>query len=43
MRTVMANADEAMYHSKRNGKNRLTIFSDALPPQPGEAHAETAR
>ncbi|HCE66117.1 MAG: diguanylate cyclase [Geobacteraceae bacterium GWC2_55_20] len=43
VRTVMANADEAMYHSKRNGKNRLTIFSDALPPQPGEAHAETAR
>ena len=43
VRTVMANADEAMYHSKRNGKNRLTLFSDALLPQPGETREETAR
>lgn len=43
VRTVMANADEAMYHSKRNGKNRLTLFSDALAPQPGEAHEQIPR
>ncbi len=43
VRTVMANADEAMYHSKRNGKNRLTIFSDALSPQPGETHEQIPR
>lgn len=27
VKTVMANADEAMYLSKRTGKNRLTIYS----------------
>jgi diguanylate cyclase (GGDEF)-like protein len=27
VRTVMANADEAMYISKRNGKNRLTVYA----------------
>ncbi len=27
VRTVMASADEAMYVSKRSGKNRMTIFS----------------
>ncbi|QEM66838.1 GGDEF domain-containing protein [Geobacter sp. FeAm09] len=27
VRTVMANADEAMYISKRTGKNRLTVFN----------------
>lgn len=43
VRTVMANADEAMYHSKRNGKNRLTIFSDALTPQPGETRQQIPR
>jgi diguanylate cyclase (GGDEF)-like protein len=26
VKTVMANADEAMYVSKRNGKNRLTVY-----------------
>jgi GGDEF domain-containing protein len=26
VRTVMANADQAMYESKRSGKNRVTIF-----------------
>jgi len=26
VRTIMANADEAMYVSKRSGKNRLTVF-----------------
>jgi GGDEF domain-containing protein len=30
VRTVMANADEAMYLSKRAGKNRMTLFSDAM-------------
>jgi len=30
VRTVMANADEAMYVSKRTGKNRLTLFSDFM-------------
>lgn len=27
VRAVMANADEAMYVSKRGGKNRLTVFN----------------
>jgi diguanylate cyclase (GGDEF)-like protein len=30
MRTVMANADEAMYVSKRTGKNRLTVYSETM-------------
>ena len=30
VKTVMANADEAMYVSKRTGKNRLTIFRDSM-------------
>ena len=30
VRTVMANADEAMYVSKRTGKNRLTLFGDSM-------------
>jgi diguanylate cyclase (GGDEF)-like protein len=30
LRSVMANADEAMYVSKRTGKNRLTLFSDTM-------------
>jgi diguanylate cyclase (GGDEF)-like protein len=30
VRTVMANSDEAMYVSKRSGKNRLTIFSGTM-------------
>lgn len=30
VRTVMTNADEAMYFSKRTGKNRLTIFGDSM-------------
>lgn len=30
IRAVMANADEAMYVSKRSGKNRLTLFSHAM-------------
>ncbi len=30
VRSVMANADEAMYVSKRGGKNRLTVFSGSM-------------
>jgi GGDEF domain-containing protein len=30
VRAVMANADEAMYVSKRSGKNRLTIFTATM-------------
>jgi diguanylate cyclase (GGDEF)-like protein len=30
VRTVMANADEAMYVSKRTGKNRLTLFGSNM-------------
>ncbi len=30
VRTVMANADEAMYVSKRSGKNRLTMYSNNM-------------
>lgn len=30
VRTVMANADEAMYVSKRTGKNRLTLFDSTM-------------
>jgi diguanylate cyclase (GGDEF)-like protein len=30
VRTIMAQADEAMYVSKRTGKNRLTVFSENM-------------
>ncbi len=30
VRNVMAHADEAMYVSKRSGKNRLTLFSESM-------------
>ena len=30
MHAIMANADEAMYVSKRAGKNRLTLYSDTM-------------
>ena len=30
VRAVMVNADEAMYVSKRTGKNRLTVFNSAM-------------
>jgi diguanylate cyclase (GGDEF)-like protein len=32
VRTVMANADEAMYASKKNGKNRMTLFNSSMKP-----------
>ena len=31
VRSIMAKADEAMYVSKRSGKNRLTVFSESMP------------
>ena len=34
VKTVMANADEAMYVSKRSGKNRLTIYAEQVPITP---------
>jgi GGDEF domain-containing protein len=30
VRSIMAYSDEAMYVSKRRGKNRLTVFSDTM-------------
>jgi len=35
VRTVMANADEAMYVSKKSGKNRMTLFTKSM--KAGEA------
>jgi len=32
VRTVMANADQAMYESKRSGKNRVTLFNGSRQP-----------
>ena len=40
---VMANADEAMYVSKRSGKNRLTIFSDTMYGESFGKHEEMER
>jgi diguanylate cyclase (GGDEF)-like protein len=40
VRTVMANADEAMYVSKRTGKNRLTVFGNAAHEDSLEKHNE---
>ncbi|MDD5287182.1 MAG: GGDEF domain-containing protein [Desulfuromonadaceae bacterium] len=40
VRRVMANADEAMYVSKRSGKNRLTIFSDTMYDESFGKHGE---
>ncbi|MBC8018126.1 MAG: GGDEF domain-containing protein [Verrucomicrobia bacterium] len=45
VKTVMANADEAMYVSKRTGKNRLTIYAEdmaALPSVSPEERDNTA-
>lgn len=39
-REIMANADEAMYVSKRGGKNRLTVFSAATSGKPSGKHAD---
>lgn len=42
VRTIMANADEAMYVSKRSGKNALTLFSQTMHGQtPGKHEGAT--
>jgi diguanylate cyclase (GGDEF)-like protein len=43
VRTIMANADEAMYVSKRSGKNRLTVFSDTMYGETFGKHEEGSR
>lgn len=45
VKTVMANADEAMYVSKRTGKNKLTMYSAdmALPEEIGQKPMEDDR
>ena len=43
VRTVMAKADEAMYVSKRAGKNRLTVFSDSMYGESFGKHDEIPR
>jgi len=43
VRTVMANADEAMYVSKRSGKNRLTLFSDSMYGETFGRHEDRPR
>jgi diguanylate cyclase (GGDEF)-like protein len=40
VKTVMANADEAMYVSKRTGKNRLTIYVEQMSVQSTASPAE---
>jgi diguanylate cyclase (GGDEF)-like protein len=40
VKTVMANADEAMYISKRTGKNRLTIYTGQVSTVQSETLAE---
>lgn len=40
VRTVMANADEAMYISKRTGKNRLTVFGPDMYGESFGKHGE---
>jgi diguanylate cyclase (GGDEF)-like protein len=43
VRKVMANADEAMYVSKRSGKNRLTVFSETMYGESFGKHEELSR
>lgn len=43
VRTIMANADEAMYVGKRTGKNRLTVFSETMYAESFGKHEDTAR
>lgn len=43
VRTIMANADEAMYVSKRSGKNRLTIFSNGMCGESSHKQEEIPR
>ena len=41
VRSIMARADEAMYVSKRSGKNRLTLFSEAMYVDSFGKHTDT--
>jgi diguanylate cyclase (GGDEF)-like protein len=34
VKTVAANADQALYISKRSGKNRLTVFNESMTAKP---------
>ena len=43
VRTIMANADEAMFGSKRTGKNRLTVFSETMYAESFGKHEDTSR
>lgn len=43
VRTIMANADEAMYVSKRTGKNRLTVFNESMHEKSLEKHEGASR
>lgn len=43
VRTVMANADEAMYVSKRSGKNRLSVFSETMYGESFGKHEDIPR
>jgi len=43
LRTIMANADEAMYVSKRTGKNRLTVFSENMYEESFGKHEHISR
>jgi diguanylate cyclase (GGDEF)-like protein len=43
VKTVTANADQALYVSKRSGKNRLTVYSEDMSDMPSVSPEETAR
>lgn len=43
VRAIMASSDEAMYASKRRGKNRLTVFSDTMNEQSHDKCEVTAQ
>ncbi len=43
VRTIMAKADEAMYVSKRTGKNRMTVFSEDMYGESFGKHDDISR
>jgi len=43
VKTVAARADQALYVSKRTGKNRLTVYHEGLAVMPSDAPEERAR
>jgi diguanylate cyclase (GGDEF)-like protein len=43
VRSIMAKADEAMYVSKRRGKNCMTVFSETMYDEKFGKHEETSR